>query len=81
MKKMLKKGLSLLLAILMLAGTLPVSVLAEELVSEYPDFEYEVNQDGSLTITGYTGGDLFVTIPAEIEKTSHSRRQGCLRGE
>ena len=70
MKKMLKKGLSLLLAILMLVGTLPVSVLAEELVSEYPDFEYEVNQDGSLTITAYTGDELFITIPAEIEEAA-----------
>ena len=34
----------------------------------YGDFKHEINEDGTATITGYTGIDISVTIPSKIVK-------------
>ncbi len=47
-----------------------VSVKAEETEIDTSVFEYEENDDGTITITGYTGTDATVTIPSEIDGKS-----------
>ena len=47
-----------------------VSVKAEETEIDTSVFEYEENEDGTITITGYTGTDATVTIPSEIDGKS-----------
>ena len=45
-----------------------VEVISEEKnVTAASDFNYEVNEDGTITITGYTGNDADIEIPEEID--------------
>lgn len=45
-----------------------VEVISEEKnVTAASDFNYEVNEDGTITITGYTGSDADIEIPEEID--------------
>ena len=63
MKKRILSSFTAVLCILCLL--LPVSVSAETPDAETPEFTYETNEDGGLTLTGYSGTEASLTIPAE----------------
>ena len=52
-------------------AVLPVSPLADTSITvhaeEYGDYEYEVNEDNTVTITRYNGEEKNVTIPSKID--------------
>ncbi|MCD7950033.1 MAG: leucine-rich repeat domain-containing protein [Erysipelotrichaceae bacterium] len=71
MKKLLKIVLSVFMA-MALAIQLPVNLVsivnAEEVNSSVvSDFEYYLNDDGEIVITGYNGSETDITIPSKIE--------------
>jgi len=59
MKSMIVGGAIVLMAALLAA---PAAVQAQDI----QDYDYETNADNTITITGYTGTNELVTIPAEI---------------
>lgn len=59
----MKKSLTLILAALLAVTLLPVQSLAQE---GGLDFAYQLEADGSATITGYTGSAEVVEIPAAL---------------
>ena len=63
---MKKKILSLVLAVIMIAGILPVIPVGAETSG---DWEYEVS-DGTATITEYTGNDRDVIVPSSLAEYS-----------
>lgn len=62
---MKKKVLSLVVALSMLSALVLVPLPASAATSG--DFSYTVNDDGTATITKYTGKDTEVTVPGEID--------------
>ncbi|MBP5493605.1 MAG: leucine-rich repeat protein [Lachnospiraceae bacterium] len=70
MKKNVRRALSFIVSIVMVLAVLPVFSFPMRAKAETPsnDFEYEVNEKGEITITGYTGSDTDIVIPAEIDK-------------
>ncbi|MBE6762744.1 MAG: hypothetical protein E7553_00100 [Ruminococcaceae bacterium] len=60
--KRITRLLSFLLAFVILLGATPFSATA----SASGDYEYTVNEDGTVTITAYNGTDADVVIPAQI---------------
>ena len=68
MKTQFRKLLSAAAAALCILCLLfPVSVSAETLDAEEPEFTYEQNEDGGITLTGYAGKTENLVIPAEID--------------
>ena len=81
-----KKILAVLLSIIMVcaAAVLPVEAaqISESAAGAAAvaksgetsgDYKYEVNDDGTVTITGYTGSPTELTIPSEIDGKSVKR--------
>ncbi len=66
--KATKRLLAAILSIVMIICALPISSGAEDAPVTADGFEYTVDENkGEVTITGYTGNDTTLTIPAEIE--------------
>ena len=65
---MKKRLVSLLVAACMILTLFPVSVFAAD-VTEYTsgDYKYTLNEDGTATITKYTGTESNITIPKQLE--------------
>lgn len=63
----LKKILAGALAAVVAVGSMSVSAFAEEETLVSGDFEYEVLDDGTVSITKYLGEEEAVEIPAEID--------------
>ena len=65
---MKKRFVSLLVAACMILTLFPVSVFAAD-VTEYTsgDYKYTLNEDGTATITKYTGTESNITIPKQLE--------------
>ena len=65
---MKKRFVSLLVAACMILTLFPVSVFAAD-VTEYTsgDYKYTLNEDGTATITKYTGTESTITIPKQLE--------------
>lgn len=64
-KKIFGRTLSVILAIFLLLGTIPiVGVSAAEVTS---NFEYTLLDDGTIEVTRYIGNDINVVIPEEID--------------
>ena len=71
-KKITQSIFAVLLAISLLAGNMLFSVSAAESDSEgvgeqSGDFEYELSEDGTASITGYTGAQSSLDIPSELD--------------
>ena len=61
-----KRFLSLLLALLMIISTVPLSGMSA-FAAESGDFEYTILGDGTVEITGYNGTASDLVIPSEID--------------
>lgn len=78
MKTKFVKILSCMLVLLMFVTALPFSAAADSFVVAGEKFRYELNDEGTYTITGYDGEDEILEIPAYIddiavtELSSHS---------
>lgn len=78
MKLKFTKYLSCVIVLLLLFLSLPLGVMADSFVVAGEYFSYELNEEGTYTITGYDGEDEVVEIPAYIdgiavtELSSHS---------
>ena len=44
-----------------------LSLSAENSISVSTEFSYKENEDGTITITGYSGSDSIITLPSEID--------------
>lgn len=66
MTKFKKRTLCFLTAIIMIVGLVGVMPLVSAGAETSGDFEYEVLEDGTAEITGYTGDATEVNIPSEI---------------
>lgn len=64
--QMIKRGISLCLAVLTVVAMLPFAALGVAAAGS-GDFTYAINGDGTATVTGYTGSDTKVVIPEEID--------------
>ncbi|MEE3440079.1 leucine-rich repeat domain-containing protein, partial [Ruminococcus sp.] len=63
----MKKVLSIMLVILVVFSSLPMTVFgAENQDNSNDEFTYALSEDNAI-ITGYNGSDLFVDIPSEID--------------
>ena len=63
----MKKVLSIMLIILVVFSSMPMTVFgAENQDSSNDEFTYALSEDNAI-ITGYNGSDLFVDIPSEID--------------
>ncbi len=58
----MKKQLSLLLTLV-----LALLALTPAAIADAADYTYTVNEDGTATLTGYTGKDTRLTLPAELD--------------
>lgn len=67
MKTKSVKILSFVLVLLLVLTALPFSVMADSFVVAGEKFDYELNEDGTYTITGYDGEDEVLQIPAYID--------------
>ena len=71
--KTLRKILSVMLCAALIGGTaigLPAVVQDSSVTAsaaEYGDYFYDVNDDDTIRITGYSGSDTAISIPSEIE--------------
>ena len=71
--KTLRKILSVMLCAALIGGTaigLPAVVQDSSVTAsaaEYGDYRYDVNDDDTIRITGYSGSDTAISIPSEIE--------------
>lgn len=66
MKRLWKKVLCILLSVLVLTSiTAGLDLSAYAVTSS--DFSYDVLDDGTAEITGYTGSDTVLEIPSELE--------------
>ena len=66
--KTAKRLLSAILSIVMIICAVPFSVGAVDTLTTADGFEYTVDtKKGEVTITGYTGTDITLAIPAEID--------------
>lgn len=61
----MKKVLSFIVALSMLSALVLVPLPSSAVASG--DYTYTVNDDGTATITGYTGSEADVTVPSEID--------------
>lgn len=66
MTKFKKRTLCFLTAIIMIVGLVGVMPLVSAGAETSGDFEYEVLEDGTAEITGYTGDATEINIPSEI---------------
>ncbi len=67
MKNKMIKILSLMVVVLLLILSLPLGVMADSFVVAGEKFDYELNEEGTYTITGYDGEDEVLEIPAYID--------------
>ncbi|MBQ2943086.1 MAG: leucine-rich repeat protein [Ruminococcus sp.] len=67
MKTKSVKILSFVLVLLLVLTALPFSVMADSFVVAGEKFDYELNEEGTYTITGYDGEDEVLQIPAYID--------------
>jgi uncharacterized repeat protein (TIGR02543 family) len=65
-KHMKKRILSAILAIIMVVGLIPTSVIPQAQANISGDWQFEVNDDGTVTLIHYTGNDLIVNIPERL---------------
>ena len=71
------KKLCTLLALIMLLTCVPMTgCTAEPEPNPATDFEYEIGEDGNVTITKYIGQTANVVIPAQIEEKNVTRIEG-----
>lgn len=66
MKKKLRI-FGLLMAVMMFICCLPIDVFADSFIVAGEEFEYHLNDEGTYTITGYSGESDIVEIPAYID--------------
>lgn len=70
--------LSLLLSLTLLLSLCPAAFAAD---ASAQDFAYTVNPDGTLTLTGYTGSESSLTLPAQLDgKTVTAIGSSCFAG-
>lgn len=67
MKNKMIKFLSVIIVVLLLLLSLPFAVFADSFVVAGENFSYELNEEGTYTITGYDGEDEVLEIPAYID--------------
>ena len=94
MKKLIRKGMALWLALALAASMLPAGFAAGESSSssgsgpaqsaeEADDtnlpYEYELDEDGNATLTKYTGSEAEVVTPKTIDGHPVTRLEGTFR--
>ncbi|MBE6758574.1 MAG: hypothetical protein E7554_00600 [Ruminococcaceae bacterium] len=68
-KHFARRVVSVLLLLCMLVSAMPMSAAA----AEYNGFSYRLMSDGTLEITGYSGSEEYVVVPAQINGWSVTR--------
>ena len=68
--------ISLLLAVMMILSSLPLAGMSA-LAATSGDFKYEILEDGTAEITGYTGSAETLEIPSALDGKTGNLRRGC----